>query len=79
MSDSPAFVNTHEALGMLRTAMGYLSAADATAMAAEAQAECLLTLEEMDAVKTATRPKVLGAFTATRGYSADTDTVRGPG
>ena len=40
---------------MLRTVMGYLSAADATEMAAEAQAECLLALEEMDAVKTATR------------------------
>ena len=53
--------------------MGYLCAADATAMAAEAQAECLLALEEMDAVKTATRVKVLGAFTAAQGYSADGD------
>ena len=58
---------------MLRTVMGYLAAADHTAMAAEAQAECLLALEEMDAVKTAIRAKVLGAFTAAQGYSADAD------
>jgi uncharacterized protein DUF222 len=58
---------------MLRTVMGYLAAADHVAMAAEAQAECLLALEEMDAVKTATRARVLGAFTAAQGYSADAD------
>ncbi len=58
---------------MLRTVMGYLCAADAAAMAAGAQAECLLALEEMDAVTTATRAKVLGAFTAAQGYSADGD------
>jgi len=58
---------------MLRTVMGYLFAADHAAMAAEAQAECLLALEEMDAVKTATRARVLAAFTAARGYSTDGD------
>ena len=73
MNDVPAFASTREALGMLRAVMGYLAAADATAMAAEAQAECLLALEEMDAVKTAARAKVLGAFTAAQGYSADGD------
>ena len=36
---SPSSVK--EALGMLRSAMGYLAAADATAMAAETQAQCL--------------------------------------
>jgi len=41
---------------MLRTAMGYLSAADHGAMAAEGQAECLLALEEMTAVTTAGPP-----------------------
>ena len=34
MSDSPVFVSTHEALGMLRTVMGYLAATDHVAMAA---------------------------------------------
>ena len=73
MNDVPAFASTREALGMLRAVMGYLAAVDATAMAAEAQAECLLALEEMDAAKTAARAKVLGAFTAAQGYSADGD------
>ena len=57
---------------MFRAVMGYLSA-DAAGMAAEAQAECLLALEEMDAVKTAARAKILGAFTAAQGYAADAD------
>ena len=73
MSDVPAFASTREALGMLRAVHGLPGAADATAMAAEAQAECLLALEEMDAVQTAARAKVLGAFTAAQGYSADGD------
>ena len=73
MTETPAFASIREALGMLRTVMGYLGAADATVMAAEAQAECLLALEEMDAVTTATRAKVLAAFTAAQGYSADAD------
>ena len=73
MSETPAFASTREALGVLRRVMGYLSSADATEMAAEAQAECLMTLEEMDAVKTATRAKVLRAFTTGQGYAADAD------
>ena len=72
VSDTPAFASAREALGMLRTVMGYLSA-DASEMGAEAQAECLQVLEEMDAVKTATRARVLGAFTAGQGYAADAD------
>jgi Domain of unknown function (DUF222) len=73
MKDTPTFASTREALGALRAAMGYLAAADATAMAAGAQAECLLALEEMAAVQTAARAAVLGAFTAAQGYTADGD------
>jgi hypothetical protein len=62
-----------EALEMLRAAMGYLAAADATAMAAEEQARCLRVLEEATAVGTAARTSVLSAFTAGQGYSADAD------
>jgi len=58
---------------MLRTAMGYLAAADPTAMSARAQAECLHTLEQLDAVETAARARVLAAFTAGQGYAADAD------
>ena len=62
-----------EALGMLRSAMGYLSAADATAMAAETQAQCLQALEQINSMGTAARASILGAFTAGQGYSADAD------
>jgi hypothetical protein len=62
-----------EALEMLRAAMGYLAAADATAMAAEEQARCLRVLEQATAVGTAARTSVLSAFTAGQGYSADAD------
>jgi Domain of unknown function (DUF222) len=62
-----------EALGMLTSAMSYLSAADATQMAAETQAQCLQALERVNAMGTAARASILGAFTSGRGYSADAD------
>jgi hypothetical protein len=62
-----------EALERLQSAMGYLAAADATAMAAEEQARCLRVLEQATAVGTAARTSVLSAFTAGQGYSADAD------
>ncbi len=68
---SPSSVN--EALGMLRSAMGYLAAADATAMAAETQARCLQALEQANSVATAARTSILGAFTSGQGYCADAD------
>ena len=65
--------STAEALEMLRAAMGYLAAADATAMAAGEQARCLRVLEQATAVGTAARTSVLSAFTAGQGYCADAD------
>jgi hypothetical protein len=65
--------STKEALGMLRSAMGYLSAADATAMAAETQARCLRMLEQINSMGTAARASILAAFTSGQGYSADAD------
>jgi len=62
-----------EALGMLRSAMGYLAAADATAMAAETQARCLQALEQINSMGTAARASILAAFTSGQGYSADAD------
>ncbi len=62
-----------EALRMLTSAMSYLSAADATQMAAETQAQCLQALERVNAMGTAARASILGAFTAGQGYSADAD------
>ena len=58
---------------MLRSAMGYLAAADATAMAAETQAQCLQALEQITAMGTAARASILAAFTSAQGYSADAD------
>ena len=62
-----------EALGMLQSAMGYLAAADATAMAAETQAQCLQALEQANSMGTAARAWILGAFTSGQGYSADAE------
>jgi Domain of unknown function (DUF222) len=71
VNDAPAFSSATEALEMARAAMGFLAAADATAMPASVQAHCLQTLEEVDAVETAARSSILGAFTAGQGYTAD--------
>ena len=65
--------SANEALGMLRSAMGYLSAADATAMAAETQAQCLQALEQVNSMGTAARASILAAFTSGQGYTADAD------
>ena len=73
MSAAVSPAGAAEALGMLRSAMGYLSATDATAMAAETQAQCLLALEQLDAIETAARSSILAAFTSGQGYSADAD------
>jgi hypothetical protein len=55
---------------MLRSAMGYLAAADATAMAGETQAQCLCALEQLHAIETAARASVLGALAASRAGTA---------
>jgi hypothetical protein len=73
VSTVPPPVSTAQALGMLRSAMGYLSAADATTMAAETQANCLHVLEQINSMGTAARASILGAFTAGQGYCTDAD------
>jgi hypothetical protein len=55
---------------MLESAMGYLAAADPTAMAA-AQAPALRGLERLDAAGTAARTAILAAFTAAGTYRDD--------
>ena len=73
MSTAPGFTSAAEALGMLQSAMGYLAATDATAMAAETQAQCLRVLEQVNSVGTAARTSILAAFTSGQGYAADAD------
>ena len=58
---------------MVRAGLGYLAAADATAMAGQTQARCLQMLEQANSMGTAARSSILGAFTAGQGYSADAD------
>jgi len=70
---TPPFASATEALAVVRAGLGYLAAADPTAMGAQAQAECLLELERLDAIGTAARAWILGAFTAGHGYAADAD------
>jgi hypothetical protein len=50
-----------------------LATADATAMAAEEQAQYLQLLEQANAIGTAARASILAAFTSGQGYSADAD------
>ena len=62
-----------EALALLRSALGYLSTADAAAMATETQAQCLQALEQANSMGTAARASILAAFTSGQGYCADAD------
>src|SRR5689334_11165880 len=73
MSSVMSPVSADEALEMLQSAMGYLAAADATAMTAEEQALCLRVLERVNSVGTAARTLALSAFASGQGYSADAD------
>ena len=73
VSTIPAPASEAEAIEMVLTGLSRLAAADPTVMAAQAQAECLLALEQGDAIATAARARFLAAFTAGRGYSADGD------
>jgi len=58
---------------MVLTGLRHLTAADPTAFAAQAQAECLQALEQADAMSTAVRAGFLGAFTSGQGYAEDAD------
>jgi Domain of unknown function (DUF222) len=65
--------STKQALEMVFDGLDYLAAADPASFATEAQAECLLALEETGAVVTAVRARILGSYIACRGYAADGD------
>ncbi len=71
MNSLPACAS--EAMDMVHAGLGYLAAADATAMAAGTQARCLQMLEQATAMGTVARASILAAFTSGQGYSADAD------
>ena len=65
--------STAEAMSMVLTGLRYMAAADPTALAAQAQAECLQAFERADAISTAARAWFLAAFTTGQGYAEDAD------
>jgi hypothetical protein len=73
VSTVTAPTSAREALDMVHAGLGYLAAADATALATETQAQVLRELEQDDAVLTAARARFLSSFTAGQGYCADAD------
>ena len=73
MTTAPTFASAREAAEIVRAGLGFLAAADATAMAAETQAQCLQILEQATAMSTAARASILAAFTTGQGYAADAD------
>ena len=73
MSTIPAPASADHASDMVIAGLGYLAAMDPTALAAAAQARCLEALEQGDAISIAARARILAAFTAGQGYSADAD------
>jgi hypothetical protein len=58
---------------MLEVAAGFLAAADMTRLATRTQARALRVFEQNDALETAARTWVLGAFAAGQGYLDDAD------
>ena len=73
MSTAPAFASASEAMEMVHAGLGWLAAADATALGGGEQARCLQMLEQAHSMGTAARASVLAAFTCGQGYSADAD------
>ena len=69
----PPPANAAQALGMLRSAISYLAAVDATAMAAETPAQSLQALEQVNSMGTAARTSILAAFSSGQGYCAEAD------
>jgi hypothetical protein len=60
-----------QALAMVKAGLGWLATADAAALTAVAQADCLRGLELAESMHTAARSRVLGAFHAQCGYQDD--------
>ena len=73
MSPVPTFPSAADAMATVRAGLRFLAAADATQMPVQTQAECLQMLEQANAISTAARASILGAFAAGQGYSADAD------
>jgi uncharacterized protein DUF222 len=73
MCIATAPASASEAMEMVHAGLAYLAAADATAMSAAERTRCLRKMEQADAVATAARTSVLGAFAAGQDYTDDGD------
>src|SRR5512142_3511858 len=73
MGTVPVIASAGEAMALVHAGLSYLVGADATAMSAVERARCLRELEQADAVATAARTSVLGAFAAGQDYAGDGD------
>jgi hypothetical protein len=70
---TPTWASQGDPLDLLTSLLSDLAAADATQMPASEQARCLRALERADAIVTAVRTRVLGAFTTGQGCIEDGD------
>src|SRR5690242_4387881 len=70
---APVFASASEAMAMVHAGLAFVATADATAMSATERGRCLRELEQADAVATAARTSVLGAFAAGQDYADDGD------
>jgi hypothetical protein len=73
MGTVPAAADTAEAMAMVRSGLRFLTTADPTQVPTAIQAECLIVLEQADAMSTAARARYQAAFTAAQGYREDGD------
>jgi hypothetical protein len=73
MDAALAFASVTQALEVARAGLRFVAMADAAAMTAAERAACLRGLEKADAVATAARTSMLGAFGAGQDYADDGD------
>ena len=67
VNTAPAFSSAKEAAESVRAGLGFLATANATALSAQTQAECLQILEQAHSMGTAARASILAAFTSGQG------------
>jgi hypothetical protein len=77
MSPAQTFPSAADAMATVRAGLRFLAAADATQMPVQTQAECLQMLEQANAISTAARTSILGAFTAGQGAAGRRRTGQG--
>jgi Domain of unknown function (DUF222) len=68
---APAFASAGDAMAVARAAFAYVAAIDQTGLTVQEQADCLVDMEQVDAIGTVARAWMLGAFTAAQGYAGD--------